>query len=68
MASLSDVTEKYFMPALLNPVPNNISIDAMFGNEVCSTLYIKFKDGFFPRGMFCCLIALCVKRNINWKL
>ena len=68
MASLSDVKEQYFMPALLNPVPNDISVNVKFGNEVCSTLYVKFKDGFFPRGMFCCLIALCVKRNINWKL
>ena len=68
MAGLSDVTEKYFMPALLNPVPNVNSIDELFGDEVCSTLCVKFKDGFFPRGMFCCLIALCVKRNRYWKL
>ena len=68
MARLSNATEQYFMPALLNPVPNDFSINATFGNKVFSTLYIKFKDGFFPRGIFCCLIALCVKRNKSWKL
>ena len=68
MARLSDATEQYFMPALLNPFSNDISINATFGNKVLSTLYVKFKDGFFPRGVFCCLIALCVKKNKSWKL
>lgn len=68
MASLSDIAKQFFMPALLNPVPNDISVDTEFGNKVCSSLYVKFKDGFFPRGMFCCLIALCVKKNVTWKL
>ena len=68
MARLSDVTEEYFMPALLDPIPNNISINKLFGDEVYSTLYIKFKDGFFPRGVFCCLIASSMQKNKNWKL
>ena len=68
MARLSDTRDQYFMPALLNPVPNDFSVNATFGSKVFSTLYMKFKDGFFPRGVFCCLIALCIKRNKSWKL
>ena len=68
MARLSDAKEQYFMPAFLNPVPNDFSVNTTFGNKVFSTLYVKFKDGFFPRGVFCCLIALCVKKNKSWKL
>ena len=68
MARLSDATEQYFMPALLDPAPDNILIDATFGKQAFSTLLIKFKDGFFPRGVFCCLIALCINKNRNWKL
>ena len=67
MARLSDATEEYFMPALLDPNPN-ISMKEAFGDEICSTLYIKFKDGFFPRGVFCCLIALSIQKIKNWKL
>ena len=68
MAQLSEITEEYFMPALLDPTPNNISINTLFGDEVNSTLYIKFKDGFLPRGVFCCLIASSIQNNKNWKL
>ena len=68
MARLSDVTEQYFMPALLDPAPDNILIDARFGKQAFSTLLIKFKDGFFPRGVFCCLIALCINKIRSWKL
>ena len=68
MARLSDATEQYFMPALLDPFSNDIPINTTFGNKIFSTLYVKFKDGFFPRGVFCCLIALCVKKNKSWKL
>ena len=75
MARLSDITEEYFMPALLDPIPNDISMNALFDDEVAlfddevrSTLYIKFKDGFFPRGVFCCLIASSIQKNKSWKL
>ena len=68
MARLSDATEQYFMPALLNPFPNNISIDAIFGTQVLTTLYIKFSNGYFPREIFCCLIALSIKQCKNWNL
>ena len=68
MATLSDATEQYFMPALLDPAPDNILIDTTFGKQAFSTLFIKFKDGFFPRGVFCCLIALCINKNRSWKL
>ena len=56
------------MPALLNPVPSDISIEAIFGSKVFTTLYVKFKDGFFPQGVFCCMIALSVDKYENWKL
>ena len=68
MAGLSDTEEQYFMPALLNPAPIVIPLDEEFGNKVLSTLYIKFQDGFFPRSVFCCLIALSVQKNKTWKL
>ena len=68
MASLSDTEEQYFMPALLNPAPIGIPLDEEFGNKVLSTLYIKFQDGFFPRSVFCCLIALSMQKNKTWKL
>ena len=68
MASLSDVPKLYFMPALLNPFHNDISLDVKFGSQAFTTLYVKFNNGYFPRGVFCCLIALCVKRNMHWKL
>ena len=68
MAGLSDTEEQYFMPALLNPAPIPISLDKEFGNKVFSTLYIRYKDGLFPRGVFCCLIALSIQKNKTWKL
>ena len=68
MARLSDATEQYFMPALLNPFPNDISIDATFGTKVLTTLYVKFNNGYFPRGVFCCLIALSIKQCKHWSL
>ena len=68
MASLSDTEEQYFMPALLNPAPIYIPLDEEFGNKIFSTLYIKYKEGLFPRGVFCCLIALSIQKNKTWKL
>ena len=68
MARLSDATEQYFMPALLNPFLNKIPIDITFGTQVPTTLYVKFSNGYFPRGVFCCLIALCIKQCKNWTL
>lgn len=56
------------MPALLDPKPEEFSADEMFGNKIFSTLYIKFKHGFFPRGVFCCLVALCMQKIESWKL
>ena len=68
MGRLSDATEQYFMPALLNPFPNDISIDATFGTQILTTLYVRFSNGYFPRGLFCCLIALSIKQCKNWNL
>ena len=68
MASLSETEEQYFVPALLNPAPIDIPLDKEFGSKISSTLYIRFQDRFFPRGVFCCLVALSVQKNKTWKL
>ena len=68
MARLSDETEQYFMPALLNPFSNNFSINETFGTKAFATLFVKFNNGYFPRGVFCCLIALSIKQCKNWSL
>ena len=65
--NISDIAE-YFMPALLDPAPRDIAINEVFGKIALSTLCIKFKDGFFPRGVFCCLIALSIQTYKNWSL
>ena len=67
MARLSDQPEQYFMPALLDPAPTDMSVDETFGTKVFSTLYLRFGDGFIPRGAFCCLVTLSIK-NKTWKL
>ena len=68
MARLSDVPEQYFMPALLDPAPTDMSVDETFGTKVFSTLYIRFKGGFIPRGAFCCLVTLSIQNNGTWTL
>ena len=68
MARLSDASEQYFMSALLDSAPTDISVEKEFGNKVFSTLYISFKGGFIPRGAFCCLVTLSVQNNRTWKL
>ena len=70
MAKLSDTPEQYFMPALLDPAPTGIceSVAKAYGSKVFSTLFIRFKSGFIPRGVFCCLITLSVQNNRTWKL
>ena len=39
-----------------------------FGTEVSTTLCMKFKDRYFPRGVFCCLIAISIKTCKDWRL
>ena len=57
MSVLPNKTDQYFMPALLNPAPTNIPLQEEYGVQVCDTMLVKFKNRYFPRGMFCCLIT-----------
>ena len=54
--------ERYFMPALLNPAPQNLSLSE-FGKAFYDTLYVMYKGTLFPRGMFCCLVTLLTKKQ-----
>ena len=67
MTSLSN--GKYFMPALLDPAPPNISksLEENFGYEIGDTMFIRYKGNFFPRGVFCCLVAM-LARNEGWTV
>ena len=57
MSKLPNKPDQYFMPALLNPAPTNISLQEQIGKKVHDTMLVKFKDRYFPRGMFCCLVT-----------
>jgi len=60
---------KFFMPALLDPAPPDISksLKESFGYEIGDTMFIRYKDSFFPRGVFCCLVAM-LARNKGWTV
>ena len=53
--------ERYFMPALLDPAPPNLSLD--LGEKCYDTLYVMYKGTLFPRGMFCCIVTLTQYRR-----
>ena len=57
ISKLPNKPDQYFMPALLNPAPTNISLQEQIGKKVHDTMLVKFKDRYFPRGMFCCLVT-----------
>ena len=59
--------ERYFMPALLNPAPQNLSLSE-FGKAFYDTLYVMYKGTLFPRGMFCCLVTLLAKKQKTFKI
>ena len=59
--------ERYFMPALLSPAPQNLSLSE-FGKAFYDTMYVMFKGTLFPRGMFCCLVALLTKKQNTFKI
>ena len=48
--------ERLFMPALLDPAPQNLSLD--LGKKCYDTMYVMYKGSLFPRGMFCCIVTL----------
>ena len=59
--------EWYFMPALLNPAPQNLSLSE-FGKTFYDTMYVIYKGTLFPRGMFCCLLTLFTKKQKMFKI
>ena len=67
MAILPGETDKYFMPALLNPAPEIIDV-SVYGKNVYDTLIVKFENGYIPRGVFCCLVVECMRNAIGWSV
>ena len=67
MAVLPGETDKYFMPALLNPVPKYIDA-SNYGEKIYDTLIVKFENGYVPRGVFCCLVVECMRNAIGWSV
>ena len=59
--------EKYFMPALLDSAPKNLPL-LHFGNKCQDTMYIMYKGTLFPRGMFCCIVALFTQYQRKFKI
>ena len=49
--------ERYFMPALLDSAPQNLS-SLKFGKKYYDTMHVMYKGTMFPRGMFCCIVTL----------
>jgi len=67
MAFLPGETDKYFMPALLNPAPKVIDVQE-YGRKIYDTLIVKFNIGYTPRGVFCCLVVECMRNAIDWSV
>ena len=70
MAVLPGEEGQYFMPALLNPAPPGIdvSLQQCYGRKKFDTLIVKFEDRYLPRGVFCCLVAECMKNAVGWSI
>ena len=70
MATLPGETDEYFMPALLNSAPAyiDVSLPLAFGRKIYDTLIVKFKHGYVPRGVFCCLVVECMRNAIGWHV
>ena len=66
MSVLPNKPDQYFMPALLNPAPTGISLQDEYGIKVHDAMLIKFKNRYFPRGMFCCLVTDLAQSG--WKI
>ena len=68
MSMLPNKHDQYFMPALLNPAPTDISLQEEYGARVCDPMLIKFKGRYFPRGMFCCLVTHLAQSQSDWEI
>ena len=66
MSLLPNKPDQYFMPALLNPAPTDIPLQEEYGVQVHDAMLVKFKNRYFPRGIFCCLVTHLVQ--IGWKI
>ena len=66
MSKLPNKHDQYFMPALLNPVSEDLSLQKEYGAKVNDTLLVKFENRCFPRGMFCCLVTDLMQSN--WEI
>ena len=66
MSALPNKPDHYFMPALLNPAPKDVSLQREYGEKVYDTMLVKFDSKYFPRGMFCCLTTHLVQ--IEWEI
>ena len=58
--------EQYFMPALLDPAPQDLSL-LEFGKKFYDTMYVMCRDTLFPRGVFCCLVTLLTQDQKVFK-
>ena len=59
--------EQYFMPALLDPAPQDLSL-LEFGKTFYDTMYVICRDTLFPRGVFCCLVTLLTQDQKIFKI
>ena len=66
MSVLPNKPDQYFMPALLNPAPTDIPLQEEYGDQVHDAMLVKFKNRYFPRGMFCCLVTHLAQTG--WKI
>ena len=66
MSELPNKPDHYFMPALLNPAPKDVSLQREYGEKVHDTMLVKFDSKYFPRGMFCCLTTHLIQ--IEWEI
>ena len=66
MSVLPNKPDQYFMPALLNPAPTDVPLQDEYGVQVHDSLLVKFKNRYFPRGMFCCLVTHLAQNG--WKI
>ena len=66
MSVLPNKSDQYFMPALLNPAPTHIPLQEKYGVQVHDAMLVKFKNRYFPCGMFCCLVTHLAQTG--WKI
>ena len=71
MAEFPDKKDLYFMPALLNPgSPDDKSlqenIQELYGNRIYERMFVKFKNHYFPRVIFCFLATKFMQ--LRWKI